>query len=98
MATLSRVLPDPEGEVQAVTWRTSGSRADATPGSRPIRPPTAPESRPAPAAASAELEAQVHQQLQVAFESGVREGEAATRQQLEGEVRRAAEQLAAAAS
>jgi flagellar assembly protein FliH len=44
------------------------------------------------------LEAQVHQQLQLAYESGVREGEASARQKLESEVRRAVEQLAVAAS
>jgi flagellar assembly protein FliH len=37
-------------------------------------------------------------QLQVAYESGVREGEATARQKLEGEVRRAVEQLAVSAA
>ena|SRR5690242_10388105 len=97
MGTLSRVLPHPESEVQPVTWRTGGAEAGAAAAPRKVQPPPD-AARPAPAAPSAEFEAQVHQQLQVAFESGVREGEAAARQKLEGEIRRAVEQLAVAAA
>src|SRR5690348_5357009 len=96
MATLSKVLPDVEGAVEPVTWRTNGAPGGAAPGPRVPRPaPVA--ARPAPEA-NAELEAQVHQQLQLAFESGVREGDTAARQKLEGEVRQAVERLAAVAT
>lgn len=95
MATLSKVLPDAEGAVEPVTWRTNGAPG-AAPGPRVPRPAPA-AARPAPEA-NAELEAQVHQQLQLAFESGVREGDAAARQKLEGEVRQAVERLAAVAT
>src|SRR5690242_3732855 len=98
MGTLSRVLPHPESEVQPVTWRTSGAEAGAAAAPRKVQAPLPDAARPAPAAHSAEFEAQVHQQLQLAFESGVREGEAAARQKLEGEIRGAVEQLAVAAA
>lgn len=96
MGTLSKVLSHAEGEVQPVSWRSSGSAAAAPPPPRAVRP--APPSPPSPGPVpNAELEAQVHKQLQVAFESGVQQGEAAARQKLEGEVRRAVEQLAVSA-
>lgn len=43
-----------------------------------------------------ELEAQIQQQVRAAFESGVREGEAAARQKLEGQARELTDQLARA--
>ena len=99
MATLSRVLAQPEGEVQPVTWRSSGSEPGAPHAPRPPRTASAPPaSKPAPANPAAEFEAQVNLQLQVAFETGVREGETAARQKLEAEVRQAVERLAVAAA
>lgn len=94
---LSKVLPQPEGEIQTPTWRTNGSGRPAAPAARPSRVAAAPAADHA-AAANKELEAQVQQQLQIAYESGVREGETNARQKLEGEVQRAVEQLAVAAS
>lgn len=92
---LSKVLPQPEGEIQTPTWRTNGSgRAAAAARPRVAAAPAADHA----AAGNKELEAQVQQQLQIAYESGVREGETAARQKLEGEVQRAVEQLAVAAS
>lgn len=96
---LSRVLSHDDADVQPVTWR--GSRSDAHSASTPrlVRSvPPAPQRRSAPAVPNAEFEAQIHQQLQAAFESGVREGEAAARQKLEAEVGRAVEQLSVAAA
>ncbi len=96
MGTLSKVLSHAESEVQPVSWRSSDSGGVAPP-PRPVRPaPSSPTA--AGAVPTAELEAQVHKQLQIAFESGVQEGEAAARQKLEGEVRRAVEQLAVSAA
>lgn len=93
---LSKVLPQPEGEIQTPTWRTNGSgRAAAA--ARPSRVAAVPATDN-PAASNKEFEAKVQQQLQIAYESGVREGEAAARQKLEAEVQRAVEQLAVAAS
>ncbi len=98
MATLSRVLVHTESDVQPVTWRICGPEATPAPAPRAVHAPAHATSGPAAAAPNAEFEAQVHQQLQVAFESGVREGEAATRQKLEGDIRRAVEQLAVTAA
>jgi flagellar assembly protein FliH len=98
MPTLSRVLPEAESDAQPVTWRATSSGVSAIPNPPSPRQPASPQSRTAPPASSAELESQVQQQLQVAFEAGVREGEAAARQKLEAEVRRAIEQLAVSAS
>ncbi|HLK49925.1 MAG TPA: FliH/SctL family protein [Bryobacteraceae bacterium] len=98
MATLSRVLPGADSDVEAVTWRTSGSRPAAPPPARPRGPAVPSGSPPLTPVGNAELEAQVHQQLQVAFESGVREGETAARQKLEAEVCAAVERLAQAAA
>lgn len=104
---LSKVLPKAEGEAQPVAWRNSSSavaRARLTPTSRTssswtsVPPVTPAAGAPPPVTPEAELEAQVHQQLQVAFESGYREGENTAKQNLEGEVRRAVEQLAQAAA
>ena len=98
MGTLSKVLSLPEGEVQPVSWRTSGSGGAAAPPPRVVRAAAPAAPQPVGAPANADFEAQVHQQLQVAFESGVQEGESAARQKLEGEVRRAVEQLAVSAA
>jgi flagellar assembly protein FliH len=92
MATLSKVLSESDNAVQPVTWRTK--RAD--PAAAPVRP-----ARPSPAQAhppqtpppSADFEAQVQQQLEAAFAAGVREGETATRQKLEADVRQSVEQV-----
>jgi flagellar assembly protein FliH len=97
MGTLSKVLPHGEGDVRPVSWRTGGSGPPAAPPPRAVSV-VSPVPQPAGSAADADFEAQVHQQLQVAFDSGVREGETVARQKLEGEVRRAAEQLAVSAS
>jgi len=89
----SKVLSQSETPVQPVTWRTKRSEPGAPP-PRAVRAPAAPHPPPASApTATPEFEAQVHQQLQAAFESGVREGEAAARQKLEAEVHRSVEQL-----
>ncbi|SRR5579883_252427 len=89
---LSRVLSESEAAIQPVTWRSK--RADAT--AAPVRavrtPPTSSAPPPGPPA-TVDFEAQIHQQIQAAFESGVREGEAAARQRLEAEVRQSVEQL-----
>jgi len=87
---LSRVLPQAEDEAQPVAWRSGASGAPAPRSKSPAAPP-------GPQAPSATFEAQVHQQLEAAFEAGLREGEAA-RKKLEGEVRRAVEHLAQVAT
>jgi len=98
MVMLSKVLPQANSDAQPVTWRSNNSKTNTA------RPPRLPrqaepaESQSAPASGGLDLEAQVHQQLQVAFESGVREGGAAVRQELEAASRRAVEQLAGAAA
>lgn len=97
MATLSKVLPYAEGDAQPVSWRTSGSGSAAAPSPQVVRSGS-PASQPAAAGANPDFEAQVHQQLQAAFDSGLREGETAARQKLEAEVRRAVEQMAVSAA
>jgi len=95
---LSKVLPQTEGEIQTPTWRSNGS-GGAVAAVRASRVSAAPAPDPAAAAAATkELEAKVQQQLQIAYESGVREGEAGARQKLQAEVQHAVEQLAVAAS
>ena len=103
---LSRVVPQSEDEAQPVAWRCSPV-LDASPFTAPSPVRTPPPSRApiAPPISHAateqpdgDFEAQVHQQLQVAFESGQREGENAARQRFESEVRRAVDQLAQAAA
>ena len=96
---LSRILPDSPDEAHPVPWRTTWggpARVNRTPAAPRAAPPEAP--LPPPSPSNAELEAQVHQQLELAFETGRKEGEASVRQQLEGDVRRASEQLAQAAA
>ena len=100
---LSKILTQSDGDVHPVTWRSSSSAVARPPISSPIRTPASawttvpamstPPPIGAPAPLEAELEAQVHQQLQVAFDSGFKEGEAAARQKLEANVRGAVEQL-----
>src|SRR5581483_308379 len=89
---LSKVVPESETAAQPVTWRTK--RTDAAPPARPARPASSGQvSHPSAAVPTPEFEAQVHQQLQAAFDSGLREGEAAARQRLEADVRQSIEQL-----
>jgi flagellar assembly protein FliH len=91
---LSKVLPPSDGEIQPVVWRTGNSGAAPTAaGARQARQPAAAPAPTETTTASAEFEAQVHQQLEAAFEAGRREGETA-RQKLEAEVRTAVERLA----
>jgi len=100
---LVRVLPQNDSEVRPPQWRSTRSEAIGVAAPRPSRPamPAAnarTEPTPQTGPSQAELEAQVQLQLQVAFDSGFREGENATRQKLEGDVRRAIEQLAVSAA
>ena len=90
---LSKILPSNDGDIQPIVWRTGSSGAAASAAARAVRQPAAPPTPAEPAGPSAEFEAQVHQQLEAAFEAGRREGEVA-RQKLEGEVRTAVERLA----
>jgi flagellar assembly protein FliH len=91
---LSKVLPPSDGEIQPVVWRNGNSGAAPTAaGARQARQPAAAPAPTETTTASAEFEAQVHQQLEAAFEAGRREGETA-RQKLEAEVRTAVERLA----
>jgi len=84
-APLSRVLSGTEAEVSPMVWRAGPVRV------RKPEPHTA-----AAAAIGPELEAQIQQQARLAFEAGLREGEAAARQKLEGQVLQVTEQLARA--
>jgi len=102
---LSKVLPQAEDHGRPVEWRSSGSavarpRPAASVRSQPAAwttvPPVAPQS--GSAAPEVDLEAQVHQQLQVAFDSGFREGEAAAMQKMDAEVRRAVDEFARTAA
>ena len=101
---LSRILPQAEEDIQPVAWRSSNSAVARTRLSAPVRSATAawtsvtPVASPAPVTSDADLEVQVHQQLQVAFDSGFREGEAAAQQKMEAEVRRAVDQLSQTAA
>lgn len=96
---LSKIIAGNENEAQPVLWRTGDSAAvpplRVPPPHRPAMPPIA---APAPAAPNADFEVQVHQQLEASFEAGRQQGDMAARQQLEGEVRRAVEQLVQAAT
>lgn len=82
---LSRIISASEADVRPMVWRGGPAKA------RKSEPHAA-----AVAAINPELEAQIQQQVRVAFESGLREGEAAARQKLEGQVRELTEQLARA--
>ena len=102
-SSLVRVLAQSDEEVRLPKWRSTRSEAIGVSVPRPARPAsaaTAARNEPAPAVgpSQAELEAQVQMQLQVAYDSGLREGENAARQRLEGDVRRAIEQLAVSAA
>ena len=90
---LSKVLPPSDGEIQPVAWRTSSSSAATAAAARQARQQAPAVTTEASPSANAEFEAQVHQQLEAAFEAGRREGETA-RQKLEAEVRTAVERLA----
>ena len=87
--TLSKVIAETEQAVQPITWRSS-----ASPPARPLRH----ESGAAPIGhpGHADPDAAIQQQIRSAFESGVREGEAAARQALEAAVRDAIGQFAQA--
>ena len=79
-------------------WRSGDSGAAPlmrTP--PPPRPGAPPAAHSVPAAPNVDFEAQVHQQLEAAFEAGRQQGDTSARQQLEGEIQRAAQQLAQSA-
>jgi len=80
---LSRIVSASEADVRPMVWRRGPARA------RKSEPHAATVATIGP-----ELEAQIQQQVRLAFESGLREGEAAARQKLEAQVRELAEQLA----
>jgi flagellar assembly protein FliH len=82
---LSRIVSAPEADVRPMVWRGGPAR---------VRRPE--QQSPAVATIGPELEAQIQQQVRLAFESGLREGEAAARQKLEGQVRELTQQLAGA--
>lgn len=82
---LARIVSATEADIRPMVWRS--------------RPARARKSEPLPAAVPTmgpELEAQIQQQVRLAFESGLRDGEAAARQKLEGQVRELTQQLAGA--
>jgi flagellar assembly protein FliH len=82
---LSRIVSASEADVRPMVWRAGPAKA------RKSEPLAATVATIGP-----ELEAQIQQQVRLAFESGVREGEAAARQKLEGQVREVTQQLAGA--
>lgn len=82
---LSRIVAAPEANVRPMVWRGG--------------PPKSHKSEPHVATVATigpELEAQIQQQVRLAFESGLREGEAAARQKLESQARELTQQLASA--
>ncbi len=102
-SNLVRVLPQSDSEVRPPKWRSTRSELIGVAAPRPARPatpasPTRHDAAPPLGPTQADLEAQVQMQLQVAYDSGFREGENATRQKLEGDVHKAIEQLAVSAA
>jgi flagellar assembly protein FliH len=83
---VSRILSAADADVRPITWR-----------SRPAALTHA-ESSPSSEELTRQLEAEIQQQARLAFESGVREGEAAARQKIESEVRQLTVQLAQSAA
>ncbi|HUI79902.1 MAG TPA: FliH/SctL family protein [Bryobacteraceae bacterium] len=82
---LARIVPESEADVRPLTWRGGGARARKS------------EAHPvAVTAISPELEAQIQQQVRVAYESGLREGDASARQKLEAQVGESTQNLAQA--
>src|SRR5690348_13658448 len=93
MRMVSRILSGSSDAAEAVPWRSgSVSRARAVAHKEGGALATTPHAQ-----AAAELEASLAQQVQAAYESGMREGDSAARRQLESEVRQAVEQFAQAA-
>ncbi len=83
---VSRVLTA-DAEARPILWR-----------SRPSAQASAPADGPAATVITPELEAEIQQQVRLAFEAGLREGEAAARQKIEAEVRQLTAQLAQSAA
>ena len=97
---LSKIVAGTETQALPVMWRSGDSSAPPqmrTPPPHP-HPAGSPTDPSVPAAPSVDFEAQVHQQLEAAFEAGRQHGETSGRQQLEGEVQLAVQQLAQAAA
>jgi flagellar assembly protein FliH len=84
---LSKILSESETDARPVVWRSSLGLVRKTDAKHAGE-----------AAIGPDLEARIQQQARLAFESGMREGEAAARQKLEGDARRLTEQLAQAAA
>jgi len=82
---LARIVSASEADISPMIWRRG-----------PARPRKSEPHASAVTAIGPELEAQIQQQVRLAFESGLREGEAAARQKLEGQVRELTEQMARA--
>lgn len=80
---LSRIVTASEVNVRPMVWRSGPAKA------RKSEPHAVTVATIGP-----ELEAQIQQQVRLAFESGLREGEGAARQKLEAQVRELTEQLA----
>jgi flagellar assembly protein FliH len=82
---LARIVSASEAEIRPVTWRDGSGRARKS-DARPV----------AVTSITPDLEAQIQQQVRLAYDSGLREGETAARQKLENQVRESTQQLARA--
>ncbi|HEV3331708.1 MAG TPA: FliH/SctL family protein [Bryobacteraceae bacterium] len=82
---LARIVSAPDADIRPMVWRSG-----------PARPRKSETHQPAAATIGPDLEAQIQQQVRLAFESGLRDGEAAARQKLEGQARETTQQLARA--
>ena len=82
---LARIVSRSEADVRPMEWRRG-----------PAKPRKSEPHAQAVTAIGPELEAQIQQQVRLAFESGLREGETAARQKLEGQVQELLRQLAGA--
>jgi flagellar assembly protein FliH len=89
---LSRVLTETEAEVVSAAWLSQGPDG-AVPAARPQRRVESPAD--AQKTRSEELNAAIELRVRQAYESGFREGDAATRQSAENQVREVVEKLAA---
>ncbi len=92
MRTVSRVLSANDDAVEPVPWRNGAHAGRAIVHKDGALPNSA------HVQASAELQASIEQQVQGAFDAGLREGESAARRQMEAELRRAVEQFGQAAA